>query len=661
MSLKPEEETLLQEETDALAATLQSLFAQRQETLTALSVENIRARELTSALVQTRRAEDKALLCSDEAVSHALSHKKTADITTLDKLIEKPYFARFVVEEDIQGRQKKIEYKLGFSANTDCRIMDWRRAPISKLYYEYKEGEEYAEEIRGQERVGRIVLRNAVEIEKQRLSKVTCRYGTFKYDGSTWLKSGGSGPTTSAHEQGGLPPILSLITSEQFKTITEEATTPILIQGVAGSGKTTVALHRLAWLLHEDNAGIKPEECVFIVLSPVLKAYVSNTLPAIGIDQVKVMTFEEFMNSTLTSFLPHLKNETGALQRPSDSTPSSILRLKCSIALLKALEQSANLALEPEAALIDIFSRPKLILENDETKLLSADIVAQARDRLIRNKESGTIDRADDPLFFRLYQLKNKAIRMHTGPIGRYKHIMVDEVQDLSPLDLACILEAVDDTNHLTLVGDTAQSLGAKNFLGWDKLREHWGAKNLISRFITLAISHRSSLPIMKLADYIQGRSATPTGRAGRVPIWFQSNSESSALEATINWLEQATQRYPNAVTCVACADADQAKELYGLLRPSFGSGLRLGQTDSFSFEQGIVVGEISQIRGLEFVNVLIWNPTARFYPLNDQARNLLYIAVTRASDNLCLVTTGKPSPILPSAGRGLLRVVVNS
>src|SRR5690606_5833017 len=113
----------------------------------------------------------------------------------------------------------------------------------------------------------------------------------------------------------------------------------------------------------------------------------------------------------------------------------------------------------------------------------------------------------------------------------------------------------------------------------------------------------------MRLGDYIQQRQSVTAGRKGRTPIWFASRHESRALKAGISWLQQALERYPSALTAVLCPSNREAKHVLSLLTPSFGSAVRLGDEHSFSFDEGIIVSSIANVKGLEFLNVLIWNP----------------------------------------------------
>jgi DNA helicase-2/ATP-dependent DNA helicase PcrA len=179
-----------------------------------------------------------------------------------------------------------------------------------------------------------------------------------------------------------------------------------------------------------------------------------------------------------------------------------------------------------------------------------------------------------------------------------------------------------------------------------------------MSRYVSLTISHRSTLPIMRLGDYVQGRTTVTDGRAGRTPIWFLCPDESIGIKAAIDWLNRAIERYPLSLSAVVCADPAEARQVLSLLKPSFGELVRPGDRDTFSFQEGIVVTDVKESKGLEFVNVLVWNPTSKSYPTDQRGKNSLYVALTRAEENLCLVTWARPSSNLPPTSSNLVRFV---
>jgi DNA helicase-2/ATP-dependent DNA helicase PcrA len=242
------------------------------------------------------------------------------------------------------------------------------------------------------------------------------------------------------------------------------------------------------------------------------------------------------------------------------------------------------------------------------------------------------------------------------GEIGTYGHVIVDEVQDFSPVELSTIIGAVKEHKDLTLVGDTSQNIDEHgSFPGWERLRKHWNFSGDMSTYVSLEISHRSTLPIMRLADHIQQRSMVKTGRPGRTPIWFKCLGEQHGIEYVLKWLSRAVELYPTTVTAVLCATPEEAKFAYRMLQPTFGPIVRLGDAYSFSFEEGILVTDVRQVKGLEFFSVLLWNPTPQGYPSNDLGRNLLYVASTRAEENLSIVTWGRPASMLPPFGTSKL------
>lgn len=663
MSLTHEQQESLSAEEAVFSTVTSSIEAQIGRAEQRLFQENQRARALTSEIHETRRVEDKALLASDEGVSHALKDSKREELETLKKQLDNPYFARISLEEEeANGSTKIIEYKLGFAANPDLRIIDWRRAPISKLYYEYKEGDDYLEEILGRERSGRVLLRNRIEVERGGLKTVQNRFGTFHWNAKTATWESGTGSmhrrkSTDSH----LPEILSLITAEQFRSITVDADTAILIQGVAGSGKTTVALHRLAWLLHNDNSPLKSNECVFLMLSPALRRYVENSLPSAGISGVGVRTYHEWAGRTLK----RLQSDAEfVLARPPVPPPAGVQRVKRSLAVLKALEarlrgttRQSSVAMETlQRDIIDVLSNPAPIIAADETRLISEATVREALAWSRNNFATGVFDWADDGLLLRACQLRTGGVINEKGEFGTYGHVIVDEVQDLSPIELSTIIGSVKNHKDLTLVGDTSQNIDEHgSFPGWEKLRKHWNFSGDMSKYVSLEVSHRSTLPIMRLADHIQQRSLVKTGRSGRVPIWFRTRNESQGIEYVLKWLSKAVELYPSMVTAVICATPEEAKFAYKMLQPTFGQLVRLGDAYSFSFEEGILVTDVHQVKGLEFFSVLLWNPSAQSYGSHDYGRNLLYVAVTRAEENLCLVTWGRPASALPTFGASKL------
>ena len=645
MDIPKEALELLQEEQEILENTLSSLAQQQREVLYRLQGESTRARRLTADIVQARQVEEKQMLASDEAVSHSLSKYQRDEVEKIDKLLKSPYFARLVVEEETpSGMPKRLEYLLGTASNLDCRIVDWRNAPIAKLYYEYSEGDEYDEDIQEKERCGQVVLRNKIEIVNGELKRVRCRYGDFVLQDQTWLPI--QMATTSTRRYGQLPDVLSLITPEQFRMITEEANTAILIQGIAGSGKTTVALYRLSWLIHQKDHDCPAENSLVVVRSPSLKRYIELSLGTLNLEKIQLLTLREWFEKVLAKVL---KRELPQDKQKRPYVPG-MKRLKRSHAILRALEERANPGQSLEEQLLKTLSDPIAILKHDESKLIDSEQIKNAYQATKNNFKQGYIDKDDYPLLLRLHQITKGPLPRPRDLPGHFSHILVDEIQDWSSPELAVLISSVKKPSSLTLVGDTSQQSSAESsFPGWDKLRDHWSLGDNVSRYVELSVSHRSSLPIMKLADHVLGLGRTLEGRPGKKPRWTHCFNEEQALTRAIKWLERTLDKDPFSITAIVTRHREEKRYLQSLLQPTFGMAVREWSPDDFTFEEGVVICTANDIKGLEFPNILIWNPSPSHYKKDRLSRNLLYIAITRAEERLAILSWGKTTRLLPS------------
>ena len=207
-------------------------------------------------------------------------------LENIKKIKNVPYFARMDFKEENRDLEKLYIGKISILDNKTAEpiIVDWR-APISNLYYEGKIGSaEY--ECLGKKIKGDILLKRQYIIEKKQLKK----YIDINVTGNDELLQ--NALEEKADDR--LKNIVATIQDEQNKIIRAKINSPLIVQGVAGSGKTTIALHRIAYLIYNYEKEFKPEEFMIIAPTKFFLNYISNILPDLGVNNVRQCTFEDF-------------------------------------------------------------------------------------------------------------------------------------------------------------------------------------------------------------------------------------------------------------------------------------------------------------------------------------------------------------------------------
>ncbi|MGA1135400.1 MAG: ATP-binding domain-containing protein [bacterium] len=276
-----------------------------------------------------------------------------------------PYFAHMRLQEQGKTRDLLLGNQNFFSGHLSCSIVDWKKAPVSQIFYRYQEEEEYIEELGGREVEGRLLLRRLVRIEDGVLRSVSCPQGTWFFEDGQWFQweqtrielSGGSGSATRPiHEVGPyrldkhLPQITALIDERQFEIISQPEAGVILIQGGAGSGKTTVALHRLAYLMTQKPNYFNSNGILPIVFNRALAQYISKLLPSLGVDGVEARVFQEWVAQLRQRFFPDLPS------RYAEKTPVRVIEFKRSPVILAWCAKELEHRLERfQATLMELF------------------------------------------------------------------------------------------------------------------------------------------------------------------------------------------------------------------------------------------------------------------------------------------------------------------
>lgn len=253
----------------------------------------------------------------------------------LRRAIEKPYFARIDFMEDNAQKEKIYIGKCSvINDNNEVLVADWR-APISSLYYDGRIGKISYTAPEGEIK-GELLLKRLYEIENGKLIS----FSDIDITSNDELLR----PYLSVTSDVRLKNIISTIQSEQNKIIRAKLSTPLIVQGVAGSGKTTVALHRIAYLIYEHANNLKPENFLIIAPNKFFLDYISDTLPDLGVDDVSQLTFEDFAQKIIGEKLK-IENSNNKLadiinnSKEKDSIEQRVAKFKSSMQYREILDR----------------------------------------------------------------------------------------------------------------------------------------------------------------------------------------------------------------------------------------------------------------------------------------------------------------------------------
>jgi DNA helicase-2/ATP-dependent DNA helicase PcrA len=739
--------------------------------------------ELRDALAEAKPEDHGSLLEQMHRIEALARQRGKGESPPIDR--KSPYFGHMRLLEGGRRRDVLIGQRGYVEPGGGVQIVDWRNAPVSRLFYRYEEGDSYEEQLGDRVVEGEVQLRRTVAILDSELRRVTTRDATFARDLRTgaWqpvnvrqskLSVARDGRVTVDGElpptaQGGnlargaargrlgldggqvrvdrfLPAIAALIDPRQFELITRPSSGLIVVQGSAGSGKTTIGLHRIAYLAFADPRRFRPERMLVVVYQRALQTYVSRVLPSLDVSGVAVTTFAAWATQVRKGVFPNLAGEI------TEATPSVVVRAKSHGAMLKILADRQHelglscrrqieeaLAGQPEAgaalavwdaapglnpgepvpvdrrvthlarwvkdAALSPQARAAIEGAGARVRLRTRDVIGEwaalltdraalgqgferhepglftpgqideihrwctDRERLRQagpadeDSEPYALDMEDDALLLRIYQLQRGTLQTAKGPIA-WEHLMVDEVQDFAPVELAVLLDSTTKERSITLAGDTAQSIAPEHgFTTWSEMLDDLGIAH--DRVEPLRVSYRSTREIVEVAQHVLGplvgdvRPVAPRSGAPVESFGFASSGEASEFLPQV--LKELMRDEPDAAVAVIARHAEQARLYYEGLTAAEVPNVRLVAAQDFSFRPGIDVTDVRQTKGLEFDIVILIDVNEDSYPDTEHARRMLHVAMTRGAHQLWITYTGTPSPLLPAHLRGPAPVATSS
>ena len=696
---------LVQEEERHLANNLELLKERPPEANVDIAAILVDMERLRDDMQTADHDERPGLLMQYERLGHLL---ESAGRSLLEDKVDeaKPYFAHMRLREGGQerdvflGRVTRLDHGL--------RIVDWRHAPVSRLFYRYSEGDEYDEEFGDRIVEGKVAVRRTLGIFEGSLVRVQAPQGLVLKEGDTWRAAsagplklrGGEGSADwvfhdrAAVQRGGqrlgagggyrvdkhLPEISALIDPQQFDLITEDDSQLVVVRGVAGSGKTTVALHRLAYLNYKSRSLYRADRMLVVVWGDALRRFISKVLPALGVSGTPVRTFGHWAGKIRQRLFPFLPKEV------AEDTPAVVTRLKLHPVMLAILKDWVESKSAPPTARqvvedwTHVISDEQRLLRGIERWAPGAFSAAEVRrfvtwtsnqiglvdthlnpgEKMVIDdpaaadevREEAFLDSEDDPLLLRLYQLRvgDLPAKGNRGAPLRYSHLVVDEVQDLSPLEVRVLMECADSKKSMTLAGDTQQHvLQEAGFTNWEEFFGHLGVRG--TAVSTLQVAYRSTKPIVAFARHVLGDLAegeSPEVPRDGVPVEILSFDDQGENLAFLADALRALQRDEPMASVALLARYPGTAEMYcsGLERAGL-DRVRLVADQNFAFTAGIEVCDVTQSKGLEFDYVILLDVNASDYPDTPSSRRMLHVGATRAAHQLWVTTVGKPSPLL--------------
>jgi len=539
---------------------------------------------------------------------HALERKAKAE-----RLAQSPYFGRvdFLREDSSECENIYIGIS-NFDSDNKQYVFDWR-APISSLFYDYEKGKASFVAPGGKIN-GNISLKRQYRIRNGEME--------YMFDSSLKINDDILQEALSHASSQKMKNIIATIQREQNTIIRDESHRIMLIQGVAGSGKTSIALHRVAYLLYRFKGELTANNVLILSPNKVFGNYISNVLPELGEENITEIEMEELASALLgynTQFQTFYQ-QVDALSHTSDDDYIEAIKFKSSLEFAKKLD---NYLKDFD---YNNFVAEDITIRNEATVMASriehyyrythGEPIAVRIDRITDDVIDDLECQLDSDLGRKQKTLVRQMIQgmfQETKPFGVYvrflksigredlipgssknleyadvfpyiyvksffekielpyevKYLIIDEMQDYSPIQYL-VLERLFKCK-MTILGDANQAVNPYSSTNLDAI-----CAVLPSSFsIELLKSYRSTFEIMSFAQkIIYNPKLEMMERHGDVPGVQQCENNNQMFEK-IKGIIDSFQNTDFTSMGIVCKNQDEADYVYKEL-VNAGSGVRL-------------------------------------------------------------------------------------
>lgn len=606
----------------------------------------------------------------------------------LGKILDIPYFGRIDFREKKEG-SKLLPAYIGIHSFYDSTsktnlIYDWR-APISSMFYDHELGEASYISPVGEVR-GDISLKRQYRIRNGKME--------FMIESSLTVHDDILQKELSSNADDKMKNIVATIQREQNRIIRNEDAQTLIIQGVAGSGKTSIALHRIAYLLYRFKDTLSSKDMLIISPNKVFADYISNVLPELGEETVPETGMEHILSGVLDNkykYQNFFEQVTELLGKPASGFIERI-RYKASFDFITQLDRfilhientcfkATDVKLTkyitiPAEFIEEQFRRfnrypmrrrfeamTDYILERAQIQYHTTATTAERNmlKKEIRNMFAGNNDIQVYKNFFEwlgkpeLFKMrKNRTLEyadlaplayLHMTLEGnttqnRVRHLLIDEMQDYSPIQYK-VLQKLYPCRK-TVLGDASQSVNPYGSSTADMIQ-----KALVTgEVMKLCKSYRSTYEITDFAQRIRtNEELEPVARHGEQPQILRFENEEEEISGIIRLIATFKKSKYKSLGII-CKTELQAKDTAEKLK-TYTDDVYFLSSQSSAFVQGIIITSAHMSKGLEFDEVIVPQVNDKNYH-SEIDRSMLYVAATRAMHRLTLMYSGELSKLSP-------------
>ncbi|MDO4212350.1 MAG: AAA family ATPase [Bacteroidales bacterium] len=622
------------------------------------------------------------------------------NIGRLRTLLKKPYFAR--IQMKVPGKSAPHDVYLGSVGVADERhrriVVDWR-APIAEVYYNQDMGKtSYV--ANGKTIETELLLRRQFDIERDRLK---CYFDTSVAIEDPLLLA-----SLTSQRSDTLQAITATIQKEQNAIVRHENVPVLLVRGVAGSGKTSVLLQRIAFLLFRDRETLRAEQVYLVTPNPVFKKYISNVLPELGEKNPNALTWAELMDklgpgdrslgeNTPTASLELMDRSLRSLELEqadmheisagdhqlltTDQIWRTVERFSkrckpgpqlCTVVeedLLDKLDSkisqlAGSAAIKDEVMTMDLDMQERLfgrlVDPNDE------EDVAECARSYIEEMCAPCIQQVENAGWLRLDRIGMRMLGQESlsglewlylkmvlaGKVDEAARLVViDEVQDYSEAQLMVLARYFSNARFLML-GDENQAIqeGTATFARIRELFE--GLRGSVCE-CELMTSYRSSPEITAvfttLMEPDDRMSVSSVRRPGSVVRFLECLDDETYLAEVER--EAREGKAEEGIVAIVVGSGRRARWLDRTLRSRMGDDAPLFMDGKHKLPaSGVVLIDLKLAKGLEFDRVVVADAQEEEYPDTLLSRHRLYTAISRATQKLTVLSQGKMTALLDNA-----------